>query len=59
VDTLAGVITKHHMEGRCEIQSFDFRTLQLVEEQFPRIPTYYLTGSAASLSTPFVPESLR
>jgi glycerophosphoryl diester phosphodiesterase len=59
VDTLAGVIMKNHMENRCEIQSFDFRTLQLVEEQFPRIPTYYLTGSADTLSTPFVPESLR
>jgi len=43
VDVLAGMITKYHMEGRAEIQSFDYRTLVLTEEQFPKIPTYYLT----------------
>jgi len=47
------------MEGRSEVQSFDFRTLQLVEEQFPKIPTYYLTASPESLSTEFVPSALR
>jgi len=59
VDTLAGAIARNHMEGRCEVQSFDFRTLQLIEEQYPKIPTYYLTGSAETLSTPFVPAPLR
>ncbi len=47
------------MESRAEVQSFDFRTLQLVEEQFPKIPTYYLTGAPASLSSNFVPAALR
>ena len=50
---------RSHMEGRAEVQSFDFRTLQLVEEQFPKIPTYYLTGRPKSLSTALVPASLR
>jgi glycerophosphoryl diester phosphodiesterase len=47
------------MENRAEVQSFDFRTLQLVEEQFPEIPTYYLTNNAKLLSSEFVPEELR
>ena len=47
------------MESRAEVQSFDFRTLQLIEEQFPKIPTYYLTGAPNTLSSPFVPASLR
>lgn len=59
VTTLCGIITRNHMEGRSEVQSFDFRTLQLVEEQFPKIPTYYLTASPKMLSTDFVPASLR
>ena len=59
VTTLAGVIARSHMENRCEIQSFDFRTLILTEEQFPKIPTYYLTASPKMLSTEFVPAALR
>lgn len=59
VATLCGAITRNHMESRSEVQSFDFRTLMLVEEKYPKIPTYYLTENAALLSTEFVPESLR
>jgi glycerophosphoryl diester phosphodiesterase len=59
VDTLCGAITRNHMESRADVQSFDFRTLVLVEEQFPAVPTYYLTEDSAILSTEFVPESLR
>ncbi|WP_263380556.1 glycerophosphodiester phosphodiesterase family protein [Granulicella paludicola] len=59
VTTLCGAIKSNHMERRAEVQSFDFRTLQLVEEQFPEIPTYYLTGSPASLASPLVPAALR
>jgi glycerophosphoryl diester phosphodiesterase len=59
VNTLCGVIARNHMESRAEVQSFDFRTLILVEEQFPKIPTYYLTGDARTLSSPLVPPSLR
>lgn len=59
VSTLCGAIVRNHMEARSDVQSFDFRTLILVEEQFPRIPTYYLTQDPRSLSTAFVPASLR
>jgi glycerophosphoryl diester phosphodiesterase len=47
------------MESQAEVQSFDFRTLILVEEQFPKIPTYYLTADPKMLSSTFVPASLR
>lgn len=59
VSTLCGAIVRNHMESRSEVQSFDFRTLILVEEKYPSIPTYYLTQDAHVLSTEFVPESLR
>ncbi len=59
VDALCGAILQGGMAQRSEVQSFDFRTLRLVEEQHPEIPTYYLTESAALLSTDFVPEALR
>ena len=59
VDTLCGAIKRNHMESRSDVQSFDFRTLILVEEQFPAIPTYYLTESSKEFSTEFVPASLR
>jgi glycerophosphoryl diester phosphodiesterase len=59
VTALGGAIAKHKMESRAEIQSFDFRTLILFEEQYPKIPTYYLTGPAKMLTSPWVPESLR
>jgi glycerophosphoryl diester phosphodiesterase len=59
VATLCGTIARNHMESRSEVQSFDFRTLILVEEKYPAIPTYYLTGDPRTLSTEFVPASLR
>ena len=59
VDALAGTIHREKMESRCVIQSFDFRTLLLVAEQYPKIPTSYLTQSPALMKTAFVPASLR
>ena len=59
VTTLCGAITRNHMESRAEVQSFDFRTLILVEEQFPKIPTFYLTDDPKLLSSPLVPAALR
>ncbi len=59
VTTLCGAITRNHMESRAEVQSFDFRTLILVEEQFPEIPTFYLTADPKLLSSPLVPAALR
>jgi glycerophosphoryl diester phosphodiesterase len=59
VDVLCGVIARTHMEARSDVQSFDFRTLLLVEEQFPKIQTVYLTEEPAILSTEFLPAALR
>jgi glycerophosphoryl diester phosphodiesterase len=59
VDALCGAIVRNHMQARADVQSFDFRTLILVEEQHPDIPTYYLTESPESLSTAMLPPSLR
>jgi glycerophosphoryl diester phosphodiesterase len=58
-NTLAGTVMKSHMESRVEIQSFDFRTLQVVEAHYPRISTYYLTMDSKLFYTEFVPASLR
>lgn len=49
VETLAGAIENGHMQRRCDIQSFDFRTLRLVEEKFKQIRTVYLMESVAAL----------
>jgi glycerophosphoryl diester phosphodiesterase len=59
VKTLCGEIVKADMVDRSDVQSFDFRTLQLVEERYPDIPTFYLTESVKLLSTEFVPDYLR
>ena len=59
VRVLCGAIHAHHLEARADVQSFDFRTLRLVEEQYPAIRTYYLTESAAALKSNLVPPELR
>lgn len=59
VDTLCGVIKSYHMENRADVQSFDFRTLLLVQERYPAIRSYYLTASPSLLNSDFTPESLR
>jgi len=59
VDTLTRAIHDAHMESRSDVQSFDFRTLQLVEEQHPNILTVYLTELPAHLSSDLIPPSLR
>jgi len=59
VTTLSEVIRRNGMETRTRILSFDFRILQLVEEQLPAVPTFYLTESPASLSTALIPPTLR
>ncbi len=59
VKTLCGAIVRNHMEARAEVQSFDSRTLLLVQEQYPAIPTYYLTGDPRTLNSELVPAALR
>ncbi|MDE2379039.1 MAG: glycerophosphodiester phosphodiesterase [Bradyrhizobium sp.] len=43
VAKLLGVIAAEGFSDRVMIQSFDWRTLQLVQQQAPKIPTVYLT----------------
>ncbi|MBV8829546.1 MAG: glycerophosphodiester phosphodiesterase [Acidobacteriaceae bacterium] len=50
VDTLCGAITRRRMESRSDVQSFDFRTLALVQKQLPEIQTVYLL-EASGLSS--------
>jgi glycerophosphoryl diester phosphodiesterase len=59
VDALCGAIKRNHMDSRADVQSFDYRTLILIEEQYPNIPTYYLIDNANILTSEFVPEPLR
>ncbi len=47
VNALLRVIGAAGMAGRCSIQSFDWRTLQLVQRLAPQLPTVYLTAQNA------------
>lgn len=46
--TLVAEIRAAGAQDRCTIQSFDFRTLAVVEKEAPEIPTVYLTEAPAS-----------
>lgn len=59
VDAVCGAILKNGMESRAQVLSFDFRTLILVEQQYPKIPTYYLTEDPKLLASELVPAELR
>jgi glycerophosphoryl diester phosphodiesterase len=59
VDTLCGFIQEYHMEDRADVQSFDFRTLLLVQGKYPAIRTYYLTETPRLLRSDFTPDSLQ
>lgn len=45
VDLLLAAITECGVEDRVTIQSFDWRSLRLVRERAPHIPTVYLTAA--------------
>jgi len=42
--SLISLIKKEKVEGRATIQSFDWRTLAIVQKEAPEIPTVYLTA---------------
>jgi glycerophosphoryl diester phosphodiesterase len=53
VSLLLDLLTAEKFEGRVMVQSFDWRTLQLVQKRAPAIPTVYLTlqkGKAPTVS---------
>ncbi|MDA9404740.1 glycerophosphodiester phosphodiesterase [Bradyrhizobium sp. CCBAU 45389] len=51
VTRLLGLIEAEKFSDRVMIQSFDWRTLQLVQQQAPKIPTVYLTLQRGSAPT--------
>ena len=51
VDALLGVITAEKMRNRVTIQSFDWRTLKIVQQRAPDIPTVYLSAQQKFLDT--------
>ena len=51
VAALLGVIAAHGAESRVTIQSFDWRTLKLVQARAPRIPTVYLSAQRPNFNT--------
>jgi glycerophosphoryl diester phosphodiesterase len=51
VKLLLKVIQRHKMSGRVTIQSFDWRTLQVVQKLAPEIPTAYLSVAQPWLDT--------
>jgi glycerophosphoryl diester phosphodiesterase len=48
VRALLATISAAGMERRVTIQSFDWRTLQIVQKEAPSIPTVYLTAARTS-----------
>jgi glycerophosphoryl diester phosphodiesterase len=50
VRLLLEAIRAHRLEQRVSIQSFDWRTLALVQAQAPNIPTVYLTAQQANFN---------
>ncbi len=51
VTLLLDLLRAENFEGRVMVQSFDWRTLQLVQKRAPAIPTVYLTVQAAKEPT--------
>jgi len=54
---VARVIAANQMTGRADIQSFDFRTLLVVHEQFPAIRTVCLFGDFPKYADPTIAGS--
>jgi len=44
VDAILKVIEQHGMQSRVTLQSFDWRTLKIVQQKAPQIPTVYLSA---------------
>jgi glycerophosphoryl diester phosphodiesterase len=54
VAILLDLLARERFEDRVMIQSFDWRTLQLVQKRTPRIPTVYLSVQSPEESTVFL-----
>ena len=51
VDALLGAITEEKMASRVSIESFDWRTLKIIQQRAPDIPTVYLSSQQKFLDT--------
>jgi len=51
IQTLLEVIERYNMSSRITVQSFDWRTLQVIQKLAPEIPTAYLSVSQPWLDT--------
>lgn len=56
-DSLAEVIVANGLQQRADIQSFDFRTLLRVQDEFPSIRTVYLFGDFPKFADPTIAGS--
>ena len=59
VTLLLDLLAAEKFSGRAMVQSFDWRTLQLVQKLAPAIPTVYLTVQAGSSPTVFLDKASR
>jgi glycerophosphoryl diester phosphodiesterase len=59
VSLLLGLIEAEHFTDRVTIQSFDWRTLQLVQQRAPQIPTVYLSLQRGKAPTVSLTEATR
>lgn len=59
VSLLLDLIAAEHVADRVMIQSFDWRTLQLVQQRAPQIPTVYLSRVGGKTPTVSLTESTR
>lgn len=59
VHALAGSVMRNHMASRSDIESFNFKTLLLVQEEYPEIQTVYLYVVVDLALLPLVPPELR
>jgi glycerophosphoryl diester phosphodiesterase len=56
VSLVVELLRREHFSDRVMIQSFDWRTLQLVQQQAPEIPTVYLTQQHGAFANIYLEE---
>jgi len=54
VTLVLDLLKREHFADRVMIQSFDWRTLQLVQQQAPQVPTVYLTSQQSFFANVFL-----
>ena len=57
VAVVLDLLQKEHFEDRVMLQSFDWRTLQIMQKRAPKIPTVYLSQQAGEGGTVFLDKT--